>query len=191
MKDVYVIAGSNGAGKTTFAQTFLPNYVGRVRFINPDLIAAGLSPFDPAAVAARAGRVMLAEVERSIAAGERFAFESTLSGKTYARLLQRARNSGYRIHLFYLWLPAAELAVARIRDRVEDGGHDVPVSDVCRRYGRTLSNFFNLYRGQANTVLFFDNTNDAPVLIFKDTNGKTVVHKQRLYDKLLREWRAL
>ena len=191
MKDVYVIAGSNGAGKTTFARTFLPNYVGRVRFINPDLIAAGLSPFDPASVAARAGRVMLAEVERSIAAGERFAFESTLSGKTYARLLQRARKAGYRIHLFYLWLPAAELAVARIRDRVADGGHDVPASDVRRRYGRTLSNFFNLYRDQADTVLFFDNTDDAPVLIFQDANGKTVVHKQRLYDKLLREWSAL
>ncbi len=188
MKDVYVIGGSNGAGKTTFARTFLPNYVGRVRFINPDLIAAGLSPFDPVAVAARAGRVMLAEVERSISAGERFAFESTLSGKVYARLLQRAREAGYRIHLFYLWLPAAELALARIQDRVEDGGHDVAAADVRRRYHRTLWNFFNIYRDLSDTVLFFDNADDAPVLIFKDADGETVVHKQRLYDRLLGEW---
>jgi len=162
--------------------------VGRVRFINPDLIAAGLSPYDPASVAARAGRVMLAEVERSIDAGEPFAFESTLSGKTYGRLLHRARKAGYRIHLFYLWLPDAALAVARVRDRVEAGGHDVPAADVRRRYGRTLANFFNLYRNRADTVLFFDNTDDEPVLIFKDEDGKTVVHKRRLYDLLLSEW---
>lgn len=187
-KRLYVIGGSNGAGKTTFARTFLPNYVGRVHFINPDLIAAGLSPFDPTSVAARAGRLMLAEVERSISAGERFAFESTLSGKTYSRLLQKARNAGYRIHLFYLWLPDAALAVARVRDRVEVGGHNVQAADVRRRYGRTLTNFFNLYRKQADTVLFFDNSDDEPVLIFKDEDGKTVVHRRRLYDRLLSDW---
>lgn len=85
-------------------------------------------------------------------------------------------------------LPAAELALARIQDRVEDGGHDVAAADVRRRYHRTLWNFFNIYRDLSDTVLFFDNTDDAPVLIFKDADGETVVHKQRLYDRLLGDW---
>ncbi len=135
--NLYIIGGSNGAGKTTFAKVFLPSFVHCPRFVNPDLIAAGLSPFDPSAVAAKAGRLMLEEVNHLIHRGESFAFESTLSGKTYLRLIERAKERGYAVHLFYLWVPDAALAVARVRDRVETGGHDVPEADVYRRYDRT------------------------------------------------------
>ena len=188
-KELYIIGGSNGAGKTTFAKEFLPRYVwGGVRFINPDLIAAGLSPFDPDAVAALAGRLMLDEVGRAIRTGESFAFESTLSGKTYLRLIRQAQLAGYVMRLFYLWVPDPALAVARIQDRVENGGHNVPELAVRRRYGRTLHNFFNLYRPLMDTVHFFDNTGDRPELVFKDESGCVEVYNPSLYQSLMTKW---
>ncbi len=177
--NLYIIGGSNGAGKTTFATVFLPSFVHCPRFVNPDLIAAGLSPFDPSAVAAKAGRLMLEEVNHLIHRGASFAFESTLSGKTYLRLIERAKQRGYAVHLFYLWIPDAALAVARVRDRVEAGGHDVPDADVHRRYARTLHNFFHLYRPLAVSVHFFDNTGDEPELVFRDTDGETAASRAR------------
>lgn len=188
MKELYIIGGSNGAGKTTFAKEFLPNYVHCPRFVNPDLIAAGLSPFDPAAVAARAGRLMLEEVGRLIRSGESFAFESTLSGKSYVRLIQQARSAGYAIRLFYLWIPDPALAVARIRDRVDSGGHDVPEPDVRRRYGRTLTNFFDIYRPLTDSVHFFNNTAEEPELVFKDEDGATEIYNPVLYQALIAQW---
>lgn len=187
-RELYIIGGSNGAGKTTFAKEFLPGYIHCPRFVNPDLIAAGLSPFDPSAVAARAGRLMLEEVERLIRAGDSFAFESTLSGKTYLRYIQQARLGGYGIHIFYLWVPGPELAVARIRDRVESGGHDVPEIDVRRRYGRTLLNFFQAYRPLADSVHFFDNSRAEPELVFEDEKGKTVVYDEPSYRFITTQW---
>lgn len=191
-RELYIIGGSNGAGKTTFAKAFLPRYVqSGVRFINPDLIAAGLSPFDPDAVAARAGRLMLDEVGRAIRTGVPFAFESTLSGKTYLRLIRQAQSAGYVMRLFYLWVPDPALAVARIHDRVESGGHDVPEAAVHRRYSRTLNNFFNLYRPLMDTVHFFDNTGDMPELVFKDENGGTEVYNPMLFQNLMTTWSKL
>lgn len=188
MKELYIIGGSNGAGKTTFAKTFLPGYVHCPRFVNPDLIAAGLSPFSPESVAARAGRLMLEEVGRLIRRGELFAFESTLSGKTYLRLIRQAKAAGYVIHLFYLWIPDPSLAVARIRDRVDSGGHDVPEPDVRRRYSRTLRNFFTMYRLTADSVHFFNNTGSEPELVFKDEDGDTEIYNPVLYRALVYQW---
>ena len=187
-KNLYVIGGSNGAGKTTFAQEFLPKHVHCLRFVNPDLIAAGLSPFAPSAVAAKAGRLMLAEVASLIECGASFAFESTLSGKTYLRLIERAKGAGYSVHLFYLWVPDPALALARIRDRVESGGHDVPEADVRRRYSRTLRNFFHLYRPLADIVYFLDNTRGEPELVFKDQDGNTEVVNPYLHERLTKQW---
>jgi len=183
-RHLYVIAGSNGAGKTTFAREFLPDYAHCLRFINPDLIAAGLSPFDPPAAAAEAGKVVLREVQRAIAAGESFAFESTLSGRTYLHILRQARDAGFALHLFYLWIPSAELALARIRDRVEAGGHSVPEPDVRRRYPRSLRNLFALYGPEMDTIHFFDNSREKPDLIFRTEAGKTTVVNQPLYTEI-------
>ncbi len=188
MKELYIIGGSNGAGKTTFAKEFLPGYVHCPRFVNPDLIAAGLSPFNPEAVAARAGRLMLEEVGSLIHNGKSFAFESTLSGKTYLHLIKQAKAAGYVIHLFYLWIPDPSLAVARIRDRVDSGGHDVPELDVRRRYERTLRNFFDMYRLYADSVHFFNNTGSEPELVFKDEDGDTEVYSPVLYRELVTQW---
>ena len=183
-KQVYIIGGSNGAGKTTFALEFLPYYVDCPRFINPDLIAAGLSPFDPPAAATMAGRLVLGQIERAMRQGDSFAIESTLSGKTYLRFIHTAKRNGYDVHLFYLWIPDPELALARIRDRVETGGHDVPERDVRRRYPRTLRNLFRIYRPVVDTLHCFDNSSDTPRLIFKDEEGETTVLNETLYQSI-------
>jgi predicted ABC-type ATPase len=186
-KRLYVIGGSNGAGKTTFATTFLPRYVKKPRFINPDLIAAGLSPFDPSAAIVAAGRMVLQEIDHAIRRGDTFAFESTLSGRTHVRLLQAARKAGYRIDLFYLWIPNPELALARIKDRTEVGGHDVPEADVMRRYPRTLQNLFHLYRPLVDALYCYDNSSHEPRLIFKDEDGATNVVNDALYASLMQK----
>lgn len=132
-----VIAGPNGAGKTTFAREFLPREAGVIHFVNADLIAGGLSPLRPELAARRAGRLVLSELDRLVKAREDFAFESTLSGRTYLRLLDRWRSGGYRIDMAFLWLPSVQLALQRIAVRVRQGGHAVPRADVVRRFDRS------------------------------------------------------
>lgn len=182
--DCHVIAGSNGAGKSTFATEFLPRHARCTNFVNADLIARGLSPFDPAASLVRAGRLVLERIAEFEAARTGFAFETTLSGRTYVPVLRRLRARGFRIHLFYLWIPDPDLALLRIRDRVENGGHDVPEGDVRRRFDRSLRNFFTLYRPLCDTVHFFDNSSDVPRLVFKDRAGKTTVVDSLLYAEI-------
>jgi len=181
----YIVAGSNGAGKTTFATEFLPRYADCVNFINADLIARGLSPFDPNAALARAGRLVLERIEEASKARTDFAFETTLSGRSYVRVIRKLRAVGYRIHMFYLWIPGPDLALLRIRNRVQAGGHDVPARDVRRRYHRTLVNLFRLYRLLLDTLRVFDNSTKAPRLIFEDEAGKLVVYDVPVYERLV------
>ena len=182
----YIIAGSNGAGKTTFATRFLPNYAACVNFINPDLIARGLSPFNPDVALAKAGRLVLERIDEMGARKTDFAFETTLSGRSYIRVIRNLHAVGYRIHMFYLWIPGPELALLRIRERVQQGGHNVPDRDVRRRYGRTLGNLLNLYRPVLDTLRVFDNSTSEPHLIFEDENGQTTVYDANLYQQMTR-----
>jgi predicted ABC-type ATPase len=135
---IYLIAGCNGAGKTTFAKEFLPTEVKCLRFLNADELARGLSPLKPSAGAVRAARLLLTQVDECLRRRETFALESTLSGKTYIRLFVRARELGYEIELHYLWLSSPTQAVARVRQRVKQGGHHVPAADIRRRFKRSL-----------------------------------------------------
>jgi predicted ABC-type ATPase len=130
--ELYVIAGPNGTGKTTFAKTFLPKYADCRNFVNADLIAEGLSPFSPEAAARRAGRLVLNEISLFARRNVPFALETTLSGRTYLRLIQRLKDQGYRVHFFFLWVDNIEVSLLRIRERVAKGGHDVP-EPVVRR----------------------------------------------------------
>jgi predicted ABC-type ATPase len=184
----YIIAGPNGAGKTTFATEFLPLYANCRNFINADLIARGLSPFDPDAGLLRAGRTVLERIAEFTKARTDFAFETTLAGRAYVPLLRRVKKAGFRLHMFYLWIPSPELALLRIRDRVESGGHNVPERDVRRRFGRTLSNLFTLYRPILDTLHCFDNSSDTPRLIFKDESGQTTIDDAALYEQLRRKF---
>jgi predicted ABC-type ATPase len=153
---IYVIAGCNGAGKTTFAKEFLPKEVKCLRFLNADEIARGLSPFKPSAGAIQAARLLLRQVDNSLHHRETFALESTLSGKTYIRLFQRARKLGYEIELHYLWLSNPGQAVARVRQRVELGGHNIPVADIRRRFKRSLIHLTDDYLPLATRWAIWD-----------------------------------
>jgi predicted ABC-type ATPase len=145
-----IIAGPNGSGKTTFVRDFLPRYVQVPHFVNADLIAAGLAPFAPETMAMKAGRLVLAEIRRFADQRLDFAFETTLSGRTYEPMLRQFRQQGYLIYLYFLWLPDVALNLKRVAHRVQLGGHNVPEDDVRRRYRRGIANFLNVYRQWAD-----------------------------------------
>ena len=180
-KNVYIIAGPNGSGKTTFAKKFLPDYVNCPNFVNADLIAQGLAPFDPRTAAIKAGKLVLQQIHEFAARGVDFAFETTLSGKTYLGLLKQLREKGYARHLFFLWVPSPELAIARIKDRVKEGGHDVPDEDVRRRFSRGIHNFFKLYETLFDSWTVFDNSGTKPILIAKRRNGHREIFDEELF----------
>ena len=160
-----VIAGPNGSGKTTFAREYLPHETDVVHFVNADLIAGGLSPLRPELAARQAGRLVLRELIRLADARKSFAFESTLSGRTYLRLLRKWKLSGYRIEIVFLSLPSVHLALQRIASRVRQGGHNVPRSDVIRRFDRSSRNFHTLYRPLADGWAIYDNSGSSPQLL--------------------------
>jgi predicted ABC-type ATPase len=162
---VIIIAGPNGAGKSTFAREFLPNEAGCPIFVNADLIAAGLSPFAPEDAALRAGRIMLAEIQRHFRSGVSFAFEATLAGRRYARLIPRWQAAGYQVHLIFLRLPDADMAVARVAVRVAQGGHHVAEEMIRRRFVQGWANFQNLYRELVDSWQLYDNSGEHAVLV--------------------------
>lgn len=151
-----VIAGPNGAGKTSAAPGLLRDTVGIDTFVNADVIAQGLAGFRPESAAFEAGRIMLRRMADLVRARVDLAFESTLAGRSAAGLLRRAVRSGYDIHVFYLWLPSPDLALARVRRRVAEGGHDVPEAIIRRRFRKSLINFDRLYRPIATTWRLYD-----------------------------------
>ncbi len=162
---VFVIAGPNGAGKTTFATEFLPNEADCPIFVNADLIAAGLSPFRSSLVAVQAAKLMLRQIEEHAQHGRSFAFETTLSGRGHARRIPRWREQGYRVKLFFLGLPTPEAAIARVRQRVLEGGHDVPEPVVRRRFHAGWRNFEHIYRDLVDAWAVYDNSCDVPRLL--------------------------
>lgn len=160
-----LIAGPNGSGKTTFAREFLLREVGVIHFVNADLIAGGLSPLRPELAARQAGQLVLKELSRLVSSRKSFAFESTLSGRTYLHLLQSWKATGYTIRIVFLSLSSSKLSLQRIVARVEQGGHDVPRVDVIRRFDRSWHNFHTLYRPLADTWSVYENSGDAPRLL--------------------------
>lgn len=181
---LYIIAGPNGAGKTTFAKEFLPNFVDCPEFINADLIAGGLSPFSPKAAAVEAGRLMLRRIHELASRRHTFAFETTLSGRSYITLFRRLRAKGYRIHLFYLWLPNVQIAIQRVRERVRQGGHSVPEEDIRRRFNRGLKNLFGEYLNLLDTWTLLDNSGSRPQMIANAKEGKIQIVESDLFNRL-------
>ena len=162
---IVIIAGPNGAGKTTFARAFLPQEAQCPHFINADLIAAGLSPFAPEAAAIKAGRLMLEEIAACAGRRQSFAFETTLAGLGYLRHIRAWKASGYHVGLFFLALPSVDLAIARVAERVRQGGHDIPEDVIRRRFEAGRRNFEHQYRAAVDAWALYDNAGEEPVLI--------------------------
>ncbi|MFD0912159.1 AAA family ATPase [Methylophilus luteus] len=165
MQKVIIIAGPNGAGKTTFAKEYLPNEANCPTFINADLIAAGLAPFAPETVSVKAARLMLNEIEFNVKKANSFAFESTLSGRAYAKDIMEWKKLGYHITLIFLSLPSEEFAIQRVAARVAAGGHDIPEATIRRRFNAGLKNFHNIYKPLADSWSLYDNSYSQPNLL--------------------------
>ena len=182
---IYVIAGPNGSGKTTFATEFLPKYADCPTFINADTIARGLSGFSPDAVALKAGRILLEQIEIYASKRIDFAFETTLSGLNYLSRLKALKKKGYTAPLFFLWIPDVGLSLARVASRVKMGGHDIAEKVVRRRFHRGIKNFFKHCRPLFESWMLFDNAGSMPRLIVEEKSAKTKILDQECYNKIL------
>ena len=180
-----IIAGPNGAGKTTFALKRLRE-IGIRHFINADMIAAGLSPLDPDAQQLAASRLFLGQIEDRMSAREDFAFETTLSGRGYLRLIERLQATGWAVELVYLALPSAEMSQMRVTERVAHGGHNIPPADIERRFPRSLRNLLNDYSMRVDRCECYLNGRDR-VAIFEVVGGARVIHHRKFFDWLVKE----
>jgi len=186
-KNVYIIAGPNGSGKTTFASTFLPEYAKCDRFINADLIATGLSPFSPQQAALKSGKLVLEQIKAYSENGVDFGFETTMSGITYLKYFKMLKEKSYKIHIYFLWIPSSQLAIARVKDRVAQGGHNVPVADIKRRFERSTGKFFKQYRLLADQWMLFNNEQFKPKLIARKQNAHIDVIDKSLFEKIIKK----
>ncbi len=183
----WIIAGPNGAGKTTFALDYLSRVAGHARFINADLIAAGLSPLAPERGLFAASRLFMREIERRIAAREDFAFETTLAGRANLRLVKRLQADGWRIELIYLALPSVEMSRLRVAERVAHGGHGIPATDIARRFPRSLRHLPGEFSHRVDHCTCFMNEGESPALLFEQHgNVRNIVHDDD-YQLLLEE----
>ncbi len=164
-KSLYIIAGCNGAGKTTASFTILPEILDCKEFVNADEIARGLSPFQPDKISFEAGRIMLNRINDLLKENETFAFETTLSTKSYKNKILEAISKGYTVTLIFFWLQTIELAIERVKTRVSEGGHNIEKEIIIRRYKRGINNLFNIYLPIVHNTFVFDNSEGKPELI--------------------------
>lgn len=165
MKTLYIIAGCNGAGKTTASLTMLPEIWKCTEFVNADEIAKGLSPFNPESMAIEAGRLMLKRIDTLLKEKKSFSIETTLSTKSYAKLIDRAHDQGFNVQLLFFWLPRPEMAIERVKQRVSEGGHNIPIDVIRRRYTAGIENFFQIYKGQVDSWMLVENYSVPRIII--------------------------
>lgn len=173
-KNLYIIAGCNGAGKTTASFTILPEILNCKEFVNADEIAKGLSPFQPEKVAFESGRIMLKRINELLESKQDFAFETTLSTKSYKHKIIEAQNKKYKVTLLFFWLETVELAIERVKTRVLEGGHNIDNETIIRRYYRGIKNLFEIYLPIADEVMIFDNSLENPDLIAIKSKEKEI-----------------
>lgn len=184
MPALYVIAGPNGAGKTTFIKRFAPREIALLDFVNADEVARGLSPLAPERAQFEAGRIVLSRFNRFVEERKSFCLETTLSGRTYRQHFRRAKDAGYHVRLDFLMLPDIEDSIRRVADRVEQGGHDVPVEDLRRRFRVSLQNLFSVYRPVVNAWSLYDNGAHTPVLLAYGTPADLTVVADTEFEKV-------
>tara|TARA_R110002049_G_scaffold2485_2_gene18210 strand:- start:11408 stop:11983 length:576 start_codon:yes stop_codon:yes gene_type:complete len=188
MKRLYVIAGCNGAGKTTASYTILPEILECGEFVNADEIARGLSPFQPEKAGIQAGRLMLERIKSLIGRGQDFAFETTLSTKSYKNLIQDAKKKNYSVTLIFFWLSSQELAVKRVETRVKEGGHNIPEKVIRRRYENGLRNFFDIFKSIVDDWMLIDNSGDPYELIAEKTQSEEIIYNVEIWNSLKKKY---
>lgn len=188
MKKLFIIAGCNGAGKTTASYTILPEILDCKEFVNADEIARGLSPFQPEKAGIEAGRLMLKRIKGLLDSGENFAFETTLATKSYVNLIVNARDKGYQITCLFFWLFSVDLAISRVKSRVREGGHNIPEDVIRRRYKSGLQNFFNLYLPKVDNWMFVDNSGDTYEIIAEGSVDEKNINNKVLWNEIKQEY---
>jgi predicted ABC-type ATPase len=185
MQNLFIIAGPNGAGKTTASYTILPEMLDCREFVNADEIAHGLSPFQADKAAIEAGRLMLHRIKELIKQKSEFAFETTLSTRSYVNTILKAKESGYFVTLIYFWLSSPELARERVKARVQDGGHDIPVEVINRRYFSGIKNLFKLYIPNSDYWMIIDNSENPYKFVAEGDSDKTKqIHDDDIWTKI-------
>ena len=184
-KNLYIIGGCNGAGKTTASYTILPEILDCKEFVNADEIARGLSPFNPNSMAIEAGKLMLKRINELLGRNESFAIETTLATRSYINLVHQAQAKGYLVTLVFFWLRTPERALQRIAERVQAGGHDIPTPTARRRYVAGISNLFNIYAPEVDYWMIHDNSESPREAVAR--GGKalpTTIYNQELFNQI-------
>ncbi len=185
-KQLFIIAGPNGAGKTTASLTILPEVLQINEFVNADIIAYGLSPLNSDKMAIKAGRMMLSRIDELLNEGKSFAIETTLATKSYSKLIVKANNLGYQVHLLFFWLKTPEHAINRVERRVSEGGHHIPKQVIERRYISGVRNLFKIYVDICDSIQVYDNTEGEPELIFTVVKSTFEIENANLYQLIKR-----
>ena len=184
-KNLYIISGCNGAGKTTASYTVLPEILDCREFVNADEIARGLSPFNPESVAIEAGRLMLQRIENLLAKDVSFSIETTLATKSYINLVRRAQGKGYKVHILFFWLRTPELAIQRVAERVANGGHNIPEDVIRRRYVAGINNLFRLFIAEVDFWDLYDNSKKTRIEIARGgKNAETMICDELLFQRI-------
>ena len=186
MPEVYVISGPNGAGKTTIALTILPSLLETFEYVNADLIASGLSAFQPESVAIQAGRIMLERLDLLANSGVNFAFETTLAARSFAPFLRKCQAQSYQVNLIYVWLDTPELAIERVEQRVLAGGHAIPVDIIRRRYDRGRKNLVDLYLKLCDNWSIYDNSGpELKIIATKEINQPIICYDRINWNQII------
>lgn len=188
MKKLYIIAGCNGAGKTTASYTILPEILDCKEFVNADEIAKGISPFQPEKAGIESGRLMLKRIKKLMESGESFAFETTLSARSYVQLIDKAKQFDYQVTCLFFWLDSEELAISRVETRVKEGGHHIPENVIRRRYKSGLKNFFSLFLAKVDNWLFVNNSGDNYEIIAEGALSEETINNVEKWEKLKKNY---
>lgn len=185
MPNLYIISGCNGAGKTTASFTVLPEMLDCREFVNADEIARGLSPFQPEKVAVEAGRIMLQRIDELLKKQENFAIETTLATRSYVQTIKKAKEKGYNITLVYFWLNSPELAIARVKRRVTEGGHNIPEEVIRRRYRKGIHNLYKLFMPICDYWIIIDNSQKPYIVVAEGQEDQEInIQNEQIWNKL-------
>jgi len=183
----FIIAGPNGSGKSTFAETHLKKKLKLYQFINADMIAEGLFPYNAEKHSLEASKIFIKELKSNIKKKRNFAFETTLSGKMYQKIIEELLMQEWEVTIYFLWIPSIEFSIQRVRERVMQGGHDIPKEALIRRYNRSILNLMKVYVNLSCKVYCLDNTQNKPNLVFHSKNGKINVSNKLVMQEITNE----